>query len=63
MKYYLIEPELKKSVIEREHFRCTREDGVVEMLETETGWQQDDVYFELHSELGLTECDNGGNPL
>ena len=39
MKHYLIEPQTKKCVIEREHFRRTREDGVVEMLEMETGWR------------------------
>jgi len=39
MKHYLIEPQVKKSVIEREHFKRTREDGVVEMLEMETGWR------------------------
>jgi len=39
MKHYLIEPKVKKSVVEREFFQRTREDGVVEMLEMETGWR------------------------
>ena len=39
MKHYLIKPQTKKSIVEREFFQRTREDGGVEMLEMETGWR------------------------
>lgn len=39
MKHYLIEPKTKKPIIERKFLQRTRDDGVVEMLEMETGWR------------------------
>lgn len=39
MKHYIIEPQTKKSIIEREFFQRTHDDGIVEMLEMETGWR------------------------
>lgn len=39
MKHYLIKPKMKKSIVEREFFRRTNEEGVVEIMEMETGWR------------------------
>jgi hypothetical protein len=39
MKYYLVEPTTKRSVIEIEYFTAKSDDGVTKFLEKETVWR------------------------